>query len=104
MLGFGGFTLGQLEVAIVRLVDVIRVGGIRRRSADARHTRSRPNALTADMFRRVRWVVEGVRRRLLARVDDRTIESDANRRKRVPVNDDVVPGLRGACDTVLTQN
>jgi hypothetical protein len=26
--------------------------------------------ITADMFKRVRWVVEGVRRRLLVRVDD----------------------------------
>jgi hypothetical protein len=40
----GGFTVGQLEVAIVLLVDVIRVSRIRRRSADARHTPSRPNA------------------------------------------------------------
>jgi hypothetical protein len=44
VLGFGGFTLGQLEVAIILLVDVIRVSRIRRRSADARHTSSRPNA------------------------------------------------------------
>src|SRR4051794_21451387 len=36
--------LGQLEVAIVLLVDVIRGSRIRRRSADARHTPSRPNA------------------------------------------------------------
>jgi hypothetical protein len=34
----------QLEVAIVLLVDVIRVSRIRRRSADARHPPSRPNA------------------------------------------------------------
>ena len=44
VLRFGGFTLGQLEVAVVLLVDAIRVSRIRRRSADARHTPSRPNA------------------------------------------------------------
>ena len=44
---------GQLEVAIVLLVDVIRVSRIRRRSADARHTPSRPRDVLFSRARKL---------------------------------------------------
>ena len=50
VLGFGGFTLGQLEVAIVLLVDVIRGSRIRRRSAE----RS-PHTKPPERLSRLTW-------------------------------------------------